>query len=135
MIIAGHQQITKEWWATRRVAFDIFISQIVIDEINLGDAKAAAERWQAIEGLQSLEITPEVDELIEAIMSTGYIPPKAAADAAQIAIASVHKIDFLLTWNCRHIANAVIAREVARTCKKHGYECPGICTSEELLSV
>ena len=83
--------------------------------------------------LPLLDIRPEVAELAAAILNSGKIRRKAATDAAHIAIAAVHSMDFLVTWNCVHIANAAIAKALAAICREHGYECPVICTPEELL--
>jgi hypothetical protein len=88
---------------------------------------------QVIRDLPVLDITPEVGLLASGILASGILPRKAATDAAHIAIAAVHGMDFLLTWNCVHIANAVIAKAVASTCRQHGFECPVICTPEELF--
>ena len=133
LIIAGHQQITKEWWEKRKDGFQICISQLVIDEARAGDPGAALERMRVIKDFPMLDITPEVGFLASGILDSGILPPKAATDAAHIAIAAVHGLDFLLTWNCVHIANAVIAKAVAKTCRQHGFECPIICTPEELF--
>jgi hypothetical protein len=133
LIIAGHQQVTKEWWETRRNVFQIYISQLVIDEATAGDLGAARERMQVIKDFPLLDITPEVGILASAILASGVLPRKAATDAAHIAIAAVHGMDFLLTWNCVHIANAVIVKAVANSCRQHGLECPVICTPEELF--
>ncbi|MGH9720283.1 MAG: type II toxin-antitoxin system VapC family toxin [Bryobacteraceae bacterium] len=133
LIIAAHQQVTMEWWSTRRSAFDIFVSQLVLDEARAGDSEAAGARLQAIKGLPLLDITGEVGLLLGRMMSSGVIPPKAAADVAHIAIAAAHGLDFLMTWNCVHLANAVIAKAVARVCRDLGFECPVICTPEELM--
>jgi hypothetical protein len=80
-----------------------------------------------------LDITPEVAELTAGILASGKIPRKAATDAAHIAIAAVHSMDFLVTWNCMHIANAAMAKALASVCRRHAFECPVICTPEELL--
>jgi hypothetical protein len=133
LIIAGHQQITKEWWEKRRDAFQVYISQLVIDEAGAGDPGAARERMQVIKDFPVLDITPEVGLLASGILAAGILPRKAATDAAHIAIAAVHGMDFLLTWNCVHIANAVIAKAVANTSRQHGFECSVICTPEELF--
>jgi hypothetical protein len=133
LIIAGHQQVTKEWWEKRRGAFEIYISQLVIDEASAGDPDAARERMLLLQSFATLDITPEVGHLASAILASGILPRKAATDAAHIAIAAVHGMDFLLTWNCVHIANAVIAKAVARICRQHGWESPVICTPEELF--
>src|ERR1039458_10389339 len=94
LIIAGHQQVTKEWWENRD-AFQLYISQLVVDEAAAGDPVAARERLKALQGLPLLDITPEVTELASGILASGRIPRKAAADAAHIAIAAVHGMDFL----------------------------------------
>ena len=133
LIIAGHQQITREWWDTRRNRFDIYISQFVLDEAKAGDPEAARDRMKAIRNLPLLDITPEVEVLAVSLLESRIIPRRAATDAAHIAIAAVHSMDFLMTWNCVHLANAAIAKAVAGVCREHGLECPVICTPEELL--
>ena len=133
LIIAGHQQVTKEWWEKRRDAFEIYISQLVIDEASAGDPSAARERMLIVRDFAMLDITPEAGHLASAILASGILPRKAATDAAHIAIAAVHGIDFLLTWNCVHIANAVIAKAVANICRQYDWESPAICTPEELF--
>ena len=133
LIIAGHQEFTREWWAKRRGAFQLYISQLVVDEASAGDPVAARERLKVLQDLPLLDITPEVTELATGILASGKIPRKAATDAAHIAIAAVHGMDFLVTWNCVHIANAAIAKALASICREHACECPVICTPEELM--
>jgi predicted nucleic acid-binding protein len=131
--VAGHQEITREWWEKRAAALRLYISQLVIDEASAGDPAAARQRLKALEDLPLLDITPEIAELASSILAAGKIPRKAATDAAHIAIAAVHGMDFLVTWNCIHIANAAIAKALALICRQHGCECPVICTPEELM--
>lgn len=133
LIIAGHQQLTKEWWQTRRGEFELCISQFVLDEASAGDAQAAQERMAILNPLPLLDISEAVLYLATTILQTGIIPGKAARDAAHIAISAVHGIDFLLTWNCAHIANAQIVKQVQAICSQHGFTCPLICTPEELM--
>jgi len=133
LIIAGHQQVTKDWWERRREAFEVYISQLVIDEASAGDPDAARQRLMVVREFALLDITSEVGHLTSAILASGILPRKAVTDAAHIAIAAVHGIDFLLTWNCGHIANAVIAKSVANICRRHGWDSPVICTPEELF--
>ena len=130
LIIAGHQQVTRERWERRRDTFQLYLSQLVIDEVSAGDPDAAREPLKALRDLPLLDITPEVTELASGILDSGKIPRKAATDAAHIAIAAVHGMDFLVTWNCVHIANAVIAKSLAFICREHACECPVICTPE-----
>jgi predicted nucleic acid-binding protein len=133
LVIAGHQQITRDWWENRLGDFQVYISQLVLDEVGAGDPAAARERLRVLKSLPLLDITPEVMELTTGILASGIIPRKAATDAAHIAIAAVHSIDFLLTWNCAHIANAAMVKALASICRQHAWECPVICTPEELL--
>ena len=124
LIIAGHQQVTRDWWEKRRGDFQIYISQLVLDEAGAGDPVAARQRLKVLQSLPLLDITPEVAELTSGILASGKIPRRAATDAAHIAIAAVHGMDFLVTWNCVHIANAAILKALASICRQHGCECP-----------
>jgi len=133
LIIAGHQQVTREWWENRRDSFQLYLSQLVIDEASAGDPAAARDRLKTLKDIPLLDISPEVAELASHILASGKLPRKAAADAAHIAIAAVHGMDFLVTWNCVHIANATNARAIAAACRELGYDCPVICTPEELM--
>jgi hypothetical protein len=133
LIIASHQQITREWWDARRDDFQLYVSQLVVDEASAGDPIAARERMKPLKDLPLLDITAEVADLASRILASGKIPRKAATDAAHIAIAAVHGMDFLVTWNCVHIANATNARALARICQENGCDCPVICTPEELM--
>lgn len=133
LIVAAHQQITHDWWEKRRQNFEILISQFVIDEAGKGDKEASRKRLNLLSELNLLNITDDVLFLASAILDAGVIPQKAATDAAHIAIATVHNIQFLLTWNCAHLANAEMSMEIKSVCKSKGYECPVICTPEELM--
>lgn len=133
LIVAGHQQLTKEWWRTRRGEFELCISQFVLDEATAGDAQAALDRLAILNALPMLDISDAVLELASAIVQSGIIPAKAARDAAHIAVSAVHNIDFLLTWNCAHIANAQLVKRVQTICTQQGFLCPLICTPEELM--
>ena len=135
LVVAAHQQVSREWWAARRDDFEIFVSQFVLDEASAGDPVVAGERLKLLEGLALLEVTEEVGRLAADLIQSGIIPPKAATDAAHVAVAAVHGMDYLLTWNCAHIANARIARRLAERCRVLGVSCPIICTPEELLEI
>jgi predicted nucleic acid-binding protein len=133
LIVAAHQQLTKEWWRARRDSFEICISQFVLDEAAAGDADAARERLELLNPLPSLDITEAVLQLASALLQSGVIPGKAARDAAHIAVSAVHGIDYLMTWNCAHIANATIVRTIQAICLQNEFSCPVICTPEELM--
>ena len=133
LITAAHQQITQEWWDKRRSEFELYASKLVIDESSAGDEEAAQRRLALLEELPLLDFTEEVERLSEELLAEGPFPAVAADDAFHVAVAAVHGMNFLLTWNCRHIANAEIARAAAAICSAKEYEMPRICTPEELM--
>jgi predicted nucleic acid-binding protein len=128
----GHQQATRDWWA-QRGEYDLFTSRLVLVECQAGDPTAAAERMKVLEGVPLLEQTAEVEVLAGALATNLQLPPRVAADALHIATAASHGLQFLLTWNCTHIANATFRMPIERTCRAFGYEPPVICTPIELL--
>jgi hypothetical protein len=130
---AARQQLTREWWDVERRNYDLCISQIVLDEAAAGDAEAAQRRMAVIDTLPLLDLTFAVDGLAETIMQSDLLPASASRDAVHIAVAAVHQVHFLLTWNCRHIANAIIFRDLQHIIMSAGYDVPVICTPEELL--
>lgn len=130
---AAHQKVTKDWWDNRRAKFELFVSQIVIREASAGDADAASQRLEVLEGLPLLEVTDDVTALAEDLVQRVPFPTKAAADAVHVAIAVVHGMDYLLTWNCTHIANATLRRRIESVCRNRGYEPLVICTPDELI--
>lgn len=132
LVIAAHQQITREWWQNRN-RFDLFISQVVMREVSGGDSQIAAKRLEVLENIPVLEVTKEAIELAQKLVDRGPIPEKAAVDALHIAIAVVNGMDYLLTWNCSHIANASMRTKIDHVCRSSGYEPPVICTPEELM--
>lgn len=133
LIIAAHQQLTQEWWDNRRENFDLYISQVVIQESGAGNTLMAQKRLEALETIPLLDLRQEAVGLARALVEKGPIPDKAKVDALHIAVATVHGMDYLLTWNCKHIANAEMQTAVAAVCRAAGYEPPVICTPEELL--
>ena len=133
LVMAAHQQITREWWDTQRDAFDLFVSQMVLDEVSSGDPEAAARRLGLLKPLPLLNPHDEEAELAQALLKQAALPARAAADALHIAIAVVNGMDYLLTWNCTHIANAALRNRIETVCRSKGFEVPIICTPEELL--
>jgi hypothetical protein len=131
--VAVHQDVTREWWDRRSHEFDLYASAVVVEEAQDGDATAAAARLEVISGLVLLDVTQEARDLAAILLRETQLPPKANADALHIATATVHGMDYLITWNCKHIANAVIFRSVEAVCRAHGYEPPVMCTPEELM--
>lgn len=131
--VTANQNSTKEWWDTQRTYFDLFISEFVLAEAGLGDPKAAEKRLAAISEIPVLMATDDVKILARALINRGSIPSKAELDAYHIAIAAVNGVDYLLTWNCTHIANAVMRPKIESICRQLGFEPPIICTPLELM--
>lgn len=134
LIGAARQQLTQAWWDTR-LNYELYISELVSQECAAGDPEAAKKRLDAIEGLPLLRVTTEAIEISKALVVRGIIPAKAAEDALHIAMATVHAMDFLLTWNCKHIANPEIQKRIALYLEEQGRFLPFICTPDELLGV
>lgn len=133
LILAANIEITRDWWQNRRNDFELYISQIVLDEVAKGDAEIAAKRLEVLSDFPLLEISEVADELALEFMAKSNLPPKAADDAIHIAVATVHALDYLLTWNCKHIANAQIQRKLFEISSHLGYKLPIICTPYELM--
>ena len=133
LVAAAHQQITHEWWRRRRPSFELFASQLVVDEAAAGNSLAAERRSSYLVNLPLLDITPAVSAFAAYLARSVGIPVRASADALHIATATCHGVDFLLTWNCAHIANAELRFLVERSCREQGYEAPALCTPEELM--
>lgn len=131
--MAARQQITRECWDTKRNEFELFISQLVIDEASAGDA--AARRLEVLDGLPLLELGEDTNSLSKLLLRELFLPERASSDAVHIALAVVSGIDYLLTWNCTHIANATLRPRIEEACRTLGYRMPIICTPEELKTV
>lgn len=133
LVVAAHQEVTREWWRDRANDFSLIVSDLVMEEVERGDMEAVAARRTALEGLPVLSTHDEAVGVAEVLLSSGMIPRKAVADALHIALAATHGMDYLLTWNCKHIANALIRNHIVAVIERLGYSCPVICTPEELL--
>lgn len=132
VIVAGHQQITQDWWE-RRHRFELCVSAAVVDEARRGDSAVVKRRMALLNGLPVLDLDAEVYRLADRLLSGHAVPRKALVDAVHIAAAAVNAIDYLLTWNCRHIANAAVRGKIERACWAEGLNAPVICTPEELM--
>lgn len=124
LVMAANQEATRSWWETSRPNFELFVSEIVVMEASGGDEEAAELRLGVLEGLPVLDVSAPVEALAERLLAGAAVPEKAKTDALHIAVATVHGIDYLLTWNCKHIANAIM---------RPGYDPPIICTPLELM--
>jgi hypothetical protein len=134
LVVAGNQETTREWWE-RREDFDLFISVFVLDEAGAGDAEAAGRRMQCLAGIPEIEITGEVEQIAARLLSRASLPAKAHIDALHIAVAAIGGVDYLLTWNCAHIANPALRPRIESVIRSFGYAPPIICTPQELLEV
>jgi predicted nucleic acid-binding protein len=135
LIVAGHQQITDEWWQISRHNFAVVSSQLVAREAGAGDPEAADARLAFLAGLTLLEITEEALTLAQRLLQAKAIPQDFPEDALHVAVAVVNGIEYLLTWNYKHLANAGMRSKIETTCRELGYEAVIICTPEELMEV
>ena len=133
LVVAAHQEITRQWWRDRRRDFDVFVSALVVREVRAGDPDGVRRRLEILEGIPSLGLTEEARALGRRLVETGAVSYTARADSLHIAVATVHGVDYLVTWNCRHIANAESRSRIVRTCHLLGYAAPILCTPEELM--
>ncbi len=133
IVIAGRQQVTRDWWTTAPDRFELVISDLVRQEAAAGDPETARTRLAELTSLALLAPTGEAQELAERLIDAGAIPETALQDAAHIGIAAANGIEYLLTWNFRHIANAVTRPLVESVCRRAGFASPVICTPDELM--
>ncbi|AFW94596.1 MULTISPECIES: type II toxin-antitoxin system VapC family toxin [Nostocales] len=133
LITASNSVITQNWWDTRRENFTLYISEVVLEELARGDQEIATKRLDLISELPLLALNEAVEELAQQFLTKSNLPPKASDDALHIALATVYKVDYLLTWNCKHIANAQIQKKLSQISIQSGYELPTICTPYELM--
>jgi hypothetical protein len=131
-LVAGQMLATRDWWAQDRLQFDCFTSQVVLDEAGSGDPQAAAERLAILAELPIVESSSSADALAESLLLRTALPMKARIDAIHVAIAATMGMSFLLTWNCKHLANAAMRAKIEKTCRDSGYDPPIICTPLEL---
>lgn len=130
---AAWQQLTVQWWEEARAKYDLFTSELTLLEAAAGHPEAAERRLMSLQEIPELTIDEEARDLGERSIFEGGVPAEAQADALHIAIAAIHRIDYLLTWNCRHIDNAARKPIIRSICEKAGYLYPEICTPMELL--
>ncbi|MCX6049113.1 MAG: type II toxin-antitoxin system VapC family toxin [Chloroflexi bacterium] len=132
IIVAGQQQITSEWWENSKDGYTLFVSAVVVEEASSGNVEAAERRLESISEVDVLEVTDNAIQLAALLIQKRAMPAKAVQDALHIAIASVNRIQYLLTWNYKHIANATMREAINQICREAGYTAPVICTPAEL---
>jgi hypothetical protein len=133
LLQAARQQLTRDWWEFKRHSHELFTSQVVLDEIAAGELEMARQRCQLLANTKLLDLTDDAKSLTKQILASGTLPATADRDAAHIALACVHEMDILLTWNCRHIANASIQLKLRKLAEAAEADLPLICTPEELM--
>jgi predicted nucleic acid-binding protein len=133
LIAAAWQKTTIDWWSNRRRCFSLFISELVLEEAGKGNPDAAKARLSALAGIEILRFDKQSADLAKAIVSEGGMPEKSLDDALHVALAAINGMDYLLTWNCRHIDNAETKPRIRAICQSHGFPCPEITTPIELM--
>ena len=133
LVVAAYQEVTREWWRAASGRFDLVASELVVTEAGAGDADAASARLEVLKPVALLNITESSEALARRLLDLDAVPRQAAADAAHIAIAVTNGVDFLVTWNFKHIANAAMRSRIERVCRQADYEPPVICTPNELM--
>lgn len=133
LILMANVETTCEWWDTQRSKFALYISQTVLDEVARGDSEMSNKRLELLQDFPLLAVNQAVQDLATQFLVKSNLPPKAADDALHIAVATVYGLDYLLTWNCKHIANAQIQKKLTQISLDAGYELPIICTPYELM--
>ena len=133
VVVAGHQQTTADWWARRRGDFVCVISDFLVTEISRGDAAPSGARLRLTEGLPRLQSTPEVTQLASRFVTAGALPHNAQGDALHLALAVASEVNYLLTWNCAHLANAQLIGRMREVAAQLGRRLPVICTPDELM--
>lgn len=133
IVTAAKQIQTRRWWDERRTGFDLYASVLILEEASRGDETLAAERLAILADLPLLAIGDEVESIGGALIERAALPKKAKIDALHISTAAFHGVDYLLTWNCKHIANARMRPKINRVLREMGCAVPVICTPDELL--
>lgn len=132
LLTAAWQKVTREFWDNHRHHYQSLTSQLVVEECGMGDADAAQRRLLALRGIAEIDITDSAKYLAAEIIAQGGVPRKAKIDALHIAIAASANVDYLLTWNCRHIDNPATKPKVRTICLACGFAYPEICTPFEI---
>jgi hypothetical protein len=133
LVTAGHQELTQDWWENHRHEYDLYLSELVIQEAGAGDPDEAAKRLAVLGNIPQLELNEACRRLAREFLAENAIPKESGGDALHVAVSAVHGMNYLLTWNCAHIANAQRREAIEEVCRNAGYEPPVICTPEELI--
>ena len=130
---SARQEVTRKWWRRDRNRFDVFVSDVVLEEAIEGNREAATKRRDFLGRFPMLSVTPEADALIQVYIDTKIVPAHCQRDAAHLALATLHEMQFLCTWNFRHLANAFALKRFRQLNEDRGLFVPQVCTPEALL--
>jgi hypothetical protein len=133
LVLAAHQQLTRDWWQNERVNYQCMISTEVLREAAQGEAEMIRLRLEALEGVAIIRATPEIDAVAAAYLNTGALPMAMRSDAVHLAAATLSGADYLLTWNCRHLANAHVLKRLHKEAEQRGWRLPTVCTPLEMM--
>lgn len=133
LVKAARQEITWEWWERRRQDFEVYVSELVVREARAGDATVAKRRLDLLRPLPLLDLSDDAATLAQGIIEERIMPPSAADDALHVSLAAIHGMDFLMTWNCKHLANAALRGVLSTYLAAQGYDPPQVCTPDELM--
>lgn len=133
LILMANAEATRQWWNTRRPQFDLYTARALLNEVARGDREMATQRLDILRDFPLLEVSDAVRSLAAQFLAKSSLPPKAADDALHISVATVYGLDYLLTSNCKHIANAQIQKKLSQVSNEAGYKLPIICTLYELM--
>lgn len=132
-IVAGRQTVTRQWWPTAVTKYRFFVSKVVADECAAGDPDAAKERLDILESLEFIATSPSVDELAHKLIEEFAVPKTEPRDAVHISLAAVNGLEYLVSWNFKHIVNPTTRSAIERVCRDAGFVPPIICTPDELM--
>jgi len=135
VVVLAHQELTFQWWENNRDNFDLYTSEIVFTEAERGDKGAAGKRLTLLAGIPVLAYTPDVERLARRYFTELSFPEKVLADSFHLAFAVHYRMNFLLTWNCRHLANEVLQRRLVKLNESLQLTTPLIVTPEQLLAL
>jgi len=133
IVVAAHQELTRQWWDQKRGSYHLVVSDLVLREASAGDPKAAEQRRAVLAGVDVIEVREPARDLADQLVQRGAVPVAAAEDALHVAIAVTSGVEYLLTWNCSHIANAAMRHSIDEVCLANGYLPTVLCTPEELM--
>jgi len=132
LVVSARQAITNEWWEQKRKKYEVYISELVIEEISSGDKEAAQKRLDVVKQIPNLEITEIAKDLATLLISSGAVPENSPEDALHIGLAAAQGVEYLLTWNFKHINNATKRADITQLIESQGFLSPVLCSPEEL---